>query len=125
MNHGLHVSYLLMYERRESKNAKTATERRSLERSCGCKYSMLLELPAFDIVQYHVIDPMHNLFLGLAKHTTKQWGELGILSNHDYKTIQERVDSISVPSKIGIIPRKIASNFFSFTADEWKHWILI
>ena len=61
------------------------------------------------------------LFLGLANHTTKQWGELGILSNHDYKTIQDRVDSISVPSKIGRIPRKIASNFFSFTADDWKH----
>ena len=26
-----------------------------------------------------------------------------------------------VPSKIGRIPRK----FFSCTADEWKHWILI
>ena len=105
----------------EARNAKTATERRALERSYGCKYSVLLELPSFDIVRYHVVDPMHNLFLGLAKHTTKLWSDLGVLSNRDFIEIQDRVDSMCVPSKIGRIPRKIASNFFSFTADEWKH----
>ena len=89
------------------------------------KYSVLFELPHFDIVRYHVVDPMHNLFLGLAKHTTKQWSDLGVLSNRDFIEIQDRVDSMCVPSKIGRIPRKIASNFFSFTADEWKHWILL
>ena len=109
----------------EARNARTATERHALERSYGCKYSVLFELPHFDIVRYHVVDPMHNLFLGLAKHTTKQWSDLGVLSNRDFIEIQDRVDSMCVPSKIGRIPRKIASNFFSFTADEWKHWILL
>ena len=109
----------------KARDAKTATERRALERSYGCKYSVLLELPSFDIVRYHVVDPMHNLFLGLAKHTTKLWSDLGVLSHRDFIEIQDRVDSMCVPSKIRRIPRKIASNFFSFTADEWKHWILI
>ena len=30
-----------------------------------------------------------------------------------------------VPSKIGRIPRKIASNFVAFTADEWKNWTVV
>ena len=89
----------------------------------GSNYSVLYELPCFDVVRYHVVDPMHNFFVGLAKHTTKQWNELGVLSSCDYMIIQDRVDAICVPSKIGRIPRKIASNFFSFTADEWKHWL--
>ena len=83
------------------------------------------ELPCFDIVRHHVVDPIHNLFLGLAKHTTKQWSDLGVLCSRDFIEIRDRVDLMCVPSKIGRIPRKIASNFFSFTADEWKHWILI
>ena len=55
---------------------------------------------------------MHNLFLGLAKHTTKQWSDLGVLCSRDFIEIQDRVDLMCVPSKIGRIPRKIASNFF-------------
>ena len=102
--------------------AKTASERRSIEQSYGCKYSTLYELPAFDV---HVVDPMHNLFVGLTKHTTKQWKETGILTGQDYILIQEKVDSMIVPSKIGRIPRKIASPFVAFTADEWMNWTLI
>ena len=34
-----------------------------------------------------------------------------MLSSRDFIEIQVRVDSMSVPSKIGRIPRKIASNF--------------
>ncbi len=30
--------------------------------------TLLLELPYYDIVRCHVIDPMHNLLLGTAKH---------------------------------------------------------
>lgn len=107
------------------KGANTPTARHNIERSYGCKYSVLYDLPAFDVVQFHVVDPMHNLFLGLAKYTTKQWKNVGVLSNDDYAAIQSRVDSMIVPSKVGRIPRKIASNFVAFTADEWKHWTLI
>ena len=36
-----------------------------------------------------------------------------------------KMDSIIPPTKIGHIPRKLESNFSSFTTDEWKNWILI
>ena len=108
-----------------ARSAKCATERRTIERSYGCKYSVLHELPAFDVVCFHIVDPMHNLFLGLSKYTTKLWREVGALNSRDYEVIQDRVDSVVLSSKIGRIPRKIMSNFDSLTADEWKHWTLI
>ena len=84
-----------------------------------------MELPAFEVVRCHVIDPMHAVFLGLAKHTTKTWKDIGIIGAKVYPAIQERVDLMVPPSKIGRIPRKIGAGFASFMADEWKHWILI
>ena len=106
------------------RDAKTATARKDILKEYGAKYSKLLELPHLNLVRNHIIDPMHNMFLGIAKHTTKTWKEYGILNMTSYKAIQERVDMVNPPSKIGRIPRKIESGFTSFTADEWKHWIL-
>ena len=37
----------------------------------GVYYSCLLQLEYFDAVRFTVIDPMHNLFLGTAKHVFK------------------------------------------------------
>ena len=68
---------------------------------------------------------MHNLFLGLAKHTTNTWKSLNILKQAEFQILQAKVDSLIPPTKIGRIPQKIGSGFSSFTADEWKHWILI
>ena len=38
--------------------------------------------------------------------------------------IQQRVDSVTVPPDIGRIPHKIRTGFSSFTADQWKNWVL-
>ena len=74
----------------KSCHASTASERCSLERSYGCKYSSLYDLPVFDVVKFHVVDQMHNLFLGLAKHTTKQWKEFGVLTSHMIPTYSRK-----------------------------------
>ncbi len=68
---------------------------------------------------------MHNLFLGIAKHTVDTWRQLQILKSVQFDMLQERVDSIIPPAGIGRIPRKISSSFSSFTADKWKHWTLL
>lgn len=68
---------------------------------------------------------MHNIFLGVAKHTVKLWKEKKILTMNDFELLQNRVDSMNPPPNLGWIPRKIESSFASFTADEWKHWILV
>ena len=49
-------------------DARSPAERAKLESKHGCRYSSLLQLPYFDPSRMLVIDPMHNLFLGSAKH---------------------------------------------------------
>jgi hypothetical protein len=109
----------------EHLSARTLTKRNEIQHAYGIKFSNLLNLPYFDIVRWHTIDPMHNLFLGIAKHAFKTWKELGVLHANDYETLQLKVDLMNPPPKLGRIVRKIGSGFASFTANEWKNWILI
>ena len=104
---------------------KTKTELRKKESELGCRYSTLLELPYFDAPTMLVIDPMHCLFLGLAKHFVKKVliGK-SLLSQAEFDVIQSRASSLSVPSDIGRIPPKIQHNFYGFTADQFKNWVL-
>lgn len=90
----------------------------------GARYTALLQLPYYDAVRFVVLDPMHCLFLGIAKHTLKIWKENGILQDKDFHIVQKRVDSVSPPPEIGRIPTKIAHGFSGFTADQWKNWTL-
>ena len=39
-----------------------------LEQKYGTRYNELMQLPYFDCVRFHVIDPMHDLFIRIAKH---------------------------------------------------------
>ena len=108
------------------KNAKSFQEKCKLESQFGVRYSRLLELSYFNPIRHNIVDPMHNLFLGTAKHLLKKiWLERGILNTHDLQRIQTRVDSICPPADIGRIPKKIASGFSNFTADQWKNWTVI
>ena len=76
-------------------------------------------------MRFHIIDPMHNLLLGTAKHVMHLWIKIGIISPKQFDEIQQSVDSFSVPSDIGRITYKISSGFASFTADQWRSWIVI
>jgi len=109
----------------EVQAANTASKQQELESLYGTRYSELLRLPYFDIIEYHVVDPMHNMLLGTGKHMMSIWKEEGILKDKDFELIQQNVDSMNVPVNIGRIPFKIESNFASFTADQWKNWICV
>ena len=68
---------------------------------------------------------MHNLFLGSAKHFLKAiLIDQQVISNRQFDLIQRRIDSCVIPSGIGRIPHKIHSGFASFTADQWKNWVV-
>ena len=115
-----HRSDVLELEKCQSK-----TELAQKESQFGCRYSRLLDLPYFDPPTMLVIDPMHNLFLGLAKHFTKKIFLKGtILSKEDLKIIQDRINRIVIPSDIGRIPYKISDSYRSFTADQYKNWVI-
>lgn len=104
------------------KCATTRSQEKIIERDHGCRYSILNELPYFDPPRMCIIDPMHNLLLGTAKHMVALWKSLEILTDRDFGLIQERANSFITPSNIGRVPSKIASGFSGFTAEQWKNW---
>ena len=109
----------------ELNRASTASAQHDIERKYGVRNSELLRLPYFDVVKFHVVDPMHNLLLGTAKHMMTIWKEIKILPNNALDEIQNKVDTMEVPTNVGRLPFKISSNFSSFTADQWRNWVCI
>ena len=107
------------------KHAQSLTDRVKIEREFGVRFTELLRLPYFDTIRFSVVDPMHNMLLGTAKHMLAVWKEQNLLLSEHYESIQSVVDSFVTPSDIGRIPHKISSGFSSFTADQWKNWTLI
>ena len=57
------------------------------------------ELHYFDCVRFHIIDPMHNLLFGTAKHVMNPW--INIISSNQFDKIQKSVDSFSIPNDVG------------------------
>ena len=109
----------------EHKLATTKDARKKIERTMGVKYSVLTTLPYYDSIQYTIIDPMHNLFLGSAKHIMVVWKEKAVFPESSFAVIQKCIDTFCVPFDVGRIPHKVQSGFTSFTADRWKNWTLI
>ena len=106
-------------------NCHTKSARQKVESETGFRYTVLLKLPYFDSCRMLLVDPMHNLYLGSAKHVLKAiWIEKYILSYADFGLVQRRVDKCCVPSDMGRIPHKIVSGFSSFTADQFKNWVV-
>ena len=103
----------------------TKTERALMESKLGCRYSALLQLPYFDPIEMLVVDPMHNLFLGTAKHMLKLWLKNELISKNNFDSLQNVVDSIVVPSEVGRVPYKIKNGFSGFTADQFKNWVTL
>ncbi|XP_023933297.1 uncharacterized protein LOC106175327 [Lingula anatina] len=110
---------------RRLRKCKTKTSLKEMERSVGYRYTALSELEYFDTVRFHVVDPMHNLFLGTAKHIFKLWLSKEILSRDDLCRIEDRMQRMTVPRECGRLPRDIGANYSGFTADQWKNWTTI
>lgn len=92
------------------------------------RWSEIYNLSYFNPVRHCVVDPMHCLFLGVAKWiVTKLWIGEGILNEGKLKIMQERADTIKLTGDLGRRPVRIATGegFSNFTADMWKTFILI
>ena len=86
------------------------------------RYCELLQLPYFDLIKHHVIDPMHNLFKGTAKRFME------LLTFHkllDMVQVEKWFAMVISPAPTGRIPRKVETNFSCFSADQWRSWVLI
>ena len=82
-----------------------------------------------DPIRFAVVDPMHCLFLGVAKWIIKSiFVSQKKLTMEQLRVVQQRMDHICLPSDIGQIPAKIAigsDGFSNLTADQWKTFIMI
>lgn len=106
-------------------NAATITEKESIEKEHGIRYSALIELPYFNPIRYAVVDPMHNLFLGTAKRVMQVWINQEILRKEHFDAVEQIVSKIKSPHDVGRLPLKISSSFSGFTADQWRNWVNI
>ncbi|POW21863.1 hypothetical protein PSHT_01968 [Puccinia striiformis] len=62
------------YWAKQSRDAPDAKSQAKILLDHGVRYSVLLELSYWNILEYHVVDSMHNLLLGLLKwHTQRFW----------------------------------------------------
>lgn len=52
-------------------SCRTKKDKHDIESNTGYYYSVLLKLPYFDSTRMLIVDPMHNMFLGTAKHVLK------------------------------------------------------
>ena len=84
------------------------------------RYSELLRLSYFDPIRGHAVDPMHNLFLGTAKHVFSVWIQLRILNEDKVKAIDNFMKELVVSSKIGRITKSILL-YKTMKLDEWKN----
>ena len=105
--------------------SQTKSQRQSIEKEYGIRYSALVDLPYFNPIRYAVVDPMHNLFLGTAKHVMQVWMDKNIITKSHCEVIEQTVAKIQTPRDVGRLPLKIASSFAGFTADQWRNWVTI
>lgn len=68
----------------EARDAKTVKERKIIFNTHGVRYSVLNELPYWNVVDYHVVDSMHNLLLGLLSwHLRRFWSMQDLMNEGD------------------------------------------
>ncbi len=88
----------------------------------GVRWTELLRLPYMDPIRFAVVDPMHCLFLGVAKWIIKSiFVKQNKLTMEQLRVAQERMKHVDLPSDIGRIPAKIAignDGFSNLTADQ-------
>ncbi len=116
-SHRLHCSEIM--------NAKNDTEQGKLETKYGCRPSEMLRLQYFDPIRMNVIDPMHCLFLRLAKTFFRKLVEKQILTDEKLADLERNVKSIFNPFTTTWLPKHINSNWKNYNAHEWMQWTLI
>lgn len=104
------------------RNLTTTNARKNFVKEFATWYTQLSHLPYFNIVEQIIIDPMHNLFLGLVKtHFYNIWVQSKILRpNHELQTFHDMLADFIVPRSCGKLPTDIGMpSGGSLTADQW------
>lgn len=82
-----------------------------------------MKLPYYNSITMTAVDPMHCLYLGVAKHMFMMWREDGTLDDKILKKIDQRLIRIDGSTRIGSLPKRLSLRT-KLTADEWKNWTM-
>ncbi|KAF8130623.1 hypothetical protein EV363DRAFT_1296693 [Boletus edulis] len=79
-------------------------------KSFATRFSQLSRLPYFSLIDQIVVDPMHNLFLGLIKtHFYQIWVQSKILQpNHELRVLHQMLPEFILPGTCGKLPTDIS-----------------
>src|SRR5271169_4985942 len=104
------------------RRCKFVSERKQHVSNTHVRWSEMLRLPYFNPIRHLIVDPMHNLFLGIAHWIVKRlWIEGGKISKSDLELMENRAKQIKLPADMKRIPYKILTGeeFSGFIADQW------
>ncbi|EXX56951.1 hypothetical protein RirG_211600 [Rhizophagus irregularis DAOM 197198w] len=110
------------------RSCNSTNSRKNFVSEKGVRWSELLRLPYFDPIRFIIVDPMHCLFLEIARWIMKRiWIDEGILTLNDLKKIQEKMNQFKIPADLGQIPGNIerGEGFSNYTADQWRIFFMI
>ena len=78
---------------------------------------MLYDLPYYNAISSCIVDPMHCLFLGVAKRAFKVWLSTSVISDDQLIEIQNKVDGVHQLSDT-------SHNVSGLKPDQGKNWTL-
>src|SRR3954454_4681164 len=102
--------------------------RKRFVKQMGVRWSELLRLDYFDPIRFMTIEPMHCLFLGIARWIVKRlWVDEKVLTQSALQSIQKKMNEFQVPADLGRILGKIdcGEGFSNFTVDQWRIFFTI
>ncbi|TFK50448.1 hypothetical protein OE88DRAFT_1735998 [Heliocybe sulcata] len=110
------------------KQLSTQEERDGWFQHFGARWTEFARLPYFDLVRFTLIDPMHNILLGLAKNQWyARWIKTKALqaptgkSEHEIGMLHEFLETVESPLWAGHLPLRMGVPAGgSLTADEYK-----
>ncbi|KAJ7852606.1 hypothetical protein B0H13DRAFT_2359401 [Mycena leptocephala] len=106
----------------EYRKLTNKTQRAKFVKLHATRYTQLSRLPYFNLVEQIVIDPMHNLLMGLTKtHFHTIWVQGNILcEKHELRVFHEMLANFSLPGVCGKLPKELGlTSGGSLTADQW------
>ncbi|KAI0826965.1 hypothetical protein BC628DRAFT_1502389 [Trametes gibbosa] len=115
------------------KTMETKKERDEHFKKHGSRWAEIMRLPYYNCVKMTVIDPMHNLLLGVVKtQWYTRWIKPGVLradtkagNKRELTMMHAFLDTFEVPGWVGRLPLRVGEPAGgSLSADEYKHLII-
>lgn len=103
-------------------NLENETLRKAFVKEFAARWAELSRLPYFNLCRMIVIDPMHNLILGLIKtHFYNIWVQLKVLrKTKELRRFHDLLSKLQLPSFLGRLPALMGEPAGgSLTADQW------